>query len=75
MMVLMLLSIEIPSLSIIFETIEKAKGELFFYTITIFLSMIIVSASFSLVFGENERVFSSISEAFWINYWQQVGDF
>lgn len=74
-MVLLVLSISLPSLAIMFETIERARFDIFYFTTTVFILLFITSIGFQVVFGDNEELFSTIGYSMATNYRQLLGDF
>lgn len=68
MMVLLVLSKRLPSLAIMFETIERAGFDIFYFTTTVVMLLIITSTGFQVMFGANEQLFSTFKDSFFTNY-------
>ena len=74
-MVLLVLSKRLPSLAIMFETIERARFDIFYFSTTVLMALFITSTGFQVVFGANELLFSTFLDSFCTNYRQLLGDF
>ena len=66
-MVLLVLSKRLPIIAIILETIERAHFDIFYFTITVVILLIITSTGLQVMFGA-KKLFSTFKDYFFTNY-------
>lgn len=71
---LLVASNAIPSLGILFETLSRAKRNLFYFTMLVLLVFVCSIVSCYILFGSNKQTFSTFSESMITNFQMVFGD-